>query len=108
MMRPLPIKKPKVTRPIGHHTTKPAIIRAIQAGLPISSKRAAIVMAEAPDVNVFHIHIEPGPRPVKTAAKRSAGVFAFDDSEAAQIDKDARFEQLFRCHRHTPAPGIAT
>src|SRR5947199_5428352 len=55
--------------PIGHHTTKPAIIRAIQAGLPMSSKRAAIVMAEAPDVNVFHIHIEPGPQPVKTASR---------------------------------------
>src|ERR1051325_3652976 len=107
MMRPLPIKNPKVTRPIGHHTTKPAIIRAIQAGLPISSKRAAIFMAEAPDVNVFHIHIEWRRRPVKTPAKRSAGVLALDDSETTEIDEDARLEQLFRRHRHTPAAGIA-
>src|SRR3954466_7244576 len=61
-IRPLPMMKAKVARPTGHQTTKPRIMRAIQAGFPNSSSFATIGMW-ASSVNVKYIYIATGDPP---------------------------------------------
>src|SRR5262249_34839685 len=57
LIRPLPMMNAKVARPTGHHTMKPRITRAIQAGFPNSSSFTTIGM-KASLVNVNYIYIE--------------------------------------------------
>src|SRR5207237_10925980 len=96
--------------PAGQNRMKLTIISPIHAGFPMSSRRAAIVMAEAPHVNVYYIHILSRFGPVKSRPEgsvRSRRFLGFDDAEPAQIDEDARFAQLLGRHRQFAPAGIA-
>src|SRR3954453_10905442 len=88
-IRPLPMMKTKVARPIGHQTTKPRIMRAIQAGFPNSSSFATIGMW-ASSVNVKYIYIAIGGRPACQAGPSRDGGLPGPgqvQAQAAQIDQ---------------------
>src|SRR6516162_1995228 len=59
-MRPLPSKKAKVAKPMGHQMMNEATRSAIHAGLPISSSLAARCMRNS-YVNVSYINIGGAP-----------------------------------------------
>src|SRR5215469_15647614 len=62
LIRPLPMMNARVARPTGHHTMKPRIMSAIQAGFPNSSSFATIGMKASPLMLItFTLLVAAGP-----------------------------------------------